>query len=165
MNNFSKDYWEKTNSLIEFQPSRVLLPNLPITAVKLFDIHDGQLMLVAIPTGWDVPGGHIEAGETAAEALKREIQEETGGNISQPKLIGLLCITNQRVNQYNANYPTRSAIAIYKGVIADITHDSSLLTHETIAIDRFDVDRLAEVLPNWSRLSQEIVDYIVTSKD
>ena len=27
---------------------------------------------------WTVPGGHIELGEAAEEALKREIEEETG---------------------------------------------------------------------------------------
>ncbi|GGT22040.1 NUDIX hydrolase [Nonomuraea spiralis] len=28
--------------------------------------------------GWDVPGGHLEAGESATEAVVRELQEETG---------------------------------------------------------------------------------------
>jgi len=27
---------------------------------------------------WEIPGGHIEAGETAAEAATRELKEETG---------------------------------------------------------------------------------------
>lgn len=27
---------------------------------------------------WEMPGGHIEAGETAAEAAKRELYEESG---------------------------------------------------------------------------------------
>lgn len=29
-------------------------------------------------TTWEVPGGHIEAGETAIKAAARELQEETG---------------------------------------------------------------------------------------
>jgi 8-oxo-dGTP diphosphatase len=29
-------------------------------------------------TTWEVPGGHIEEGETAIEAAARELQEETG---------------------------------------------------------------------------------------
>lgn len=30
------------------------------------------------PSAWDVVGGHLERGETTLEALRREIQEETG---------------------------------------------------------------------------------------
>ena len=29
-------------------------------------------------TTWEIPGGHIEAGESAIEAAARELQEETG---------------------------------------------------------------------------------------
>jgi 8-oxo-dGTP diphosphatase len=35
---------------------------------------------------WEIPGGHIEAGETPAEAANRELREETGAlsfNISE----------------------------------------------------------------------------------
>ena len=30
---------------------------------------------------WEMPGGHIEAGETAAEAAKRELYEESGADV------------------------------------------------------------------------------------
>ena len=31
--------------------------------------------------GWEMPGGHVEAGETSAEAAKREFMEEAGYEI------------------------------------------------------------------------------------
>lgn len=41
-----------------------------------------------LPNGWDVLGGHVEAGETLLEALAREIEEESGWRlIGTPRLI------------------------------------------------------------------------------
>jgi 8-oxo-dGTP diphosphatase len=34
------------------------------------------------PNTWDIVGGHVEPGETDEEALRREIHEETGWNLS-----------------------------------------------------------------------------------
>ena len=36
---------------------------------------------------WTVPGGHIEVGETAENAVKREINEEVGLDISSARLL------------------------------------------------------------------------------
>lgn len=42
--------------------------------------HEGKLLWCRHQdrTTWEVPGGHIEEGETAIEAAARELQEETG---------------------------------------------------------------------------------------
>jgi 8-oxo-dGTP pyrophosphatase MutT (NUDIX family) len=34
------------------------------------------------PDTWDIVGGHLEPGETLAEALHREVREETGWSVS-----------------------------------------------------------------------------------
>jgi 8-oxo-dGTP diphosphatase len=36
------------------------------------------------PDVWDLPGGHVEAGEDAIDALAREIEEELGVAIARP---------------------------------------------------------------------------------
>lgn len=58
-------------------------------AQKAFIIHDGRVLAVqrsagdmAYPNKWDFPGGHVEAGESPEEALRREVWEETGLNIA-----------------------------------------------------------------------------------
>jgi 8-oxo-dGTP diphosphatase len=55
----------------------------PELAVGAIVVDDDRLLMIRRGHGpaagtWSVPGGHIERGETAAEAVVRELQEETG---------------------------------------------------------------------------------------
>ena len=38
--------------------------------------------------GWNFPGGHVEKGESFTESAVREVKEETGLDIKNPKLCG-----------------------------------------------------------------------------
>lgn len=48
---------------------------------------------------WALPGGHLDANETAAEAALRELQEETGLTGSSPRLIGIFDDPNRHPRQ------------------------------------------------------------------
>jgi 8-oxo-dGTP diphosphatase len=55
----------------------------PLLCVGAIAVHDGDLLLVRRGHGpaagsWSVPGGRLEAGELVAEAVTRELREETG---------------------------------------------------------------------------------------
>ncbi len=55
----------------------------PVVAVSALVVDDDRLLLVRRGPGpaggtWALPGGRVEAGETVAEAVVRELEEETG---------------------------------------------------------------------------------------
>jgi len=64
-----------------------------IAAVGAIAVRDGALLLIrrghAPSRGrWSLPGGRVERGETAREALVREMAEETGLVVEVGELIG-----------------------------------------------------------------------------
>ena len=65
-------------------------PELCVGAVAL---HDGNLLLIRRGHGpaageWSLPGGRLERGELVAEAVTRELREETGLEAVCGELIG-----------------------------------------------------------------------------
>ena len=46
--------------------------------VKAVVHRSGEAVLLLNDEGWDLPGGHVKRNESDEEALKREVQEETG---------------------------------------------------------------------------------------
>jgi 8-oxo-dGTP diphosphatase len=68
-----------------------VLLNLVQSNKKINDIHEGK---------WNGLGGKFEAGETPEECVIREVLEESGLSIQNPKYCGLLVFTNFKGNDW-----------------------------------------------------------------
>lgn len=51
-------------------------------------LREGRVLVVDAPEGRFLPGGALDAGETEAQALTREVTEETGHDVLEARLLG-----------------------------------------------------------------------------
>jgi 8-oxo-dGTP diphosphatase len=68
--------------------------NRPQVAVGAIVVHEGSLLLVKRGKDpgkglWTVPGGSLEDGEYIADAVSREVMEETGLRVDSGELLGI----------------------------------------------------------------------------
>ena len=118
--------------------------------VRAVIVVDGRVLLVrhGYVAGWQFPGGGVDPGETAEEAARREVLEETGFAVDGPlHLFGL----------YHATaYTDRDHVAVY---VASAAHEAAAFVpnREIAEIGWFPLDRLPEnIVPGAARRLKEI---------
>lgn len=66
--------------------------NVELTVLCLLQTEDKYLLQNRVKSDWQgytLPGGHIEKGESIVDAVIREMKEETGLTVIDPKLCGV----------------------------------------------------------------------------
>jgi mutator protein MutT len=69
-----------------------MFPSQPVVGIGAVIVKDGKALIVKrahdpYKGQWSIPGGRVELGETLAEAVRREMREETGLEVSVGALI------------------------------------------------------------------------------
>ena len=97
---------------IKLVASAYLTHDLPppdyITSVRSLVFHNGSILLMRNRDGARIlPGGRLESGETLLDALRREIYEEAGVQITDIQRLGFVHLRHQtpKPPQYAYPYP------------------------------------------------------------
>lgn len=78
---------------------------------------DGERLLCAnlVERGLDIPGGHIEPGESPEQAAKREVFEETGAQVIGLRLVGYVRIRILSSKPATHKYPYPDSFMVFYG--------------------------------------------------
>lgn len=90
---------------------------------------------------WCLPGGGMEAGESAAEACEREVWEETGLKVGVKRLIGVYSNPNQLVVYPDGNKVFMVVLSFEAQIIAG----QPRLSNETTAFGYFSLKEMEDM--------------------
>lgn len=100
---------------------------------------------------WSVPGGRVEPGEALAEAVVREVREETGLTVAPGRVVGRLTIPGDGVVYDVTDFECTLVGPPAQPVAADDAADA--LFADAATLDRLPcTPRLLETLRAWGAL-------------
>lgn len=123
------------------------------TAFVLAFSGDRLLQTHLVKRGWDIVGGHVEAGEAPEEAVRREAYEEAGAQLGTLHLLGYQCLRlpGPRPASYKYSYPNSYQLFYWAHIEA---LDDFIPTPETHGPTLFSPEQ-AQTLP-WVQAHPEL---------
>ena len=105
---------------------------------------------------WCIPGGAMEAGESAAEACIREVWEETGLHVEVKRLIGVYSNPNQLIVYPDGN----KAHIVVMSFEVEVTGGELGLSNETTEAGFYSVQEM-ETMPMHGKHKERVEDALL----
>ncbi len=149
------------NTVVITATSELPPPEL-CTASYVLAFEGDNLLMADLDRGVDIAGGHIDAGETPEQAMRREVQEETGATLGAARLFAVqkMTITGPKPEGYKYPYPVSYQLMyVAQGVTAG-TFTSDEDSKGGVMI----TPQQAKDIP-WLQNNRALYDYAFAIKD
>lgn len=129
---------------------------IPAPAALVFPFYGDRVVLADIVArGWCIPSGHIEPGETAEEAVRREASEEAGITLGQAAFLGWFILTDAATGAVR-HAPT---------YIAEVrTLGGPVVAAESRGAQLVNVEDVAGLYFSWDALLAAVFEYAYAAK-
>lgn len=139
---FPEIYWGNDSSTrVRFTPLTEVPPGTVTSCFVVAITPNGHIAISRPERGWGLPGGHVEAGESPEDCVRREANEECGITLGKLTVIGGWLAEKVKETEYNAKYPKRAYQLMYLAqveVISDnYTPQHEILERKFIPIEDF----------------------------
>lgn len=130
----------------------------PQIAIGAIVIHDSALLMVqrANDPGkglWSLPGGRVEQGEYLADALQREVREETGLEVEIGELAGILEVPGDDLHYVILDFHATVDGSVEPTPGTDASDVRWVPLHQVAALDC--TPRFIETMTAWKVLADD----------
>lgn len=137
---------------VRFVLDERMSPSNLITSAFAFAFEGmGLLMTRLTDRGWDLPGGHIEAGESPTAALRREVLEESACELKDIRPLGYLHVSV--LCEVPPDYPYPYPESYQLIILGHVAQANAFVATEEASERRFFAPHEAEALP-WIRANR-----------
>ncbi len=129
-------------------------PKIAVNAVVFND--KGEVLLAKRTDNslWCIPGGHVDLGETLAQACLRELFEETGLRGEVVRLVGVYSDTKNSLHILQG--PEWHTVRV--SFLCEIVGGTIRASKETSEIKYFDLNHLPDLITDHTKRIQDAVE-------